>query len=252
MGHDLHRHTARRRSRPIATALGLCALSIVTGPGLRAGETERCPAALERFLGGEPAPLKSYRALRRLGASTRGGRMQGTIVAWTELDPARGFRYQIISRSGSTAVQGRALIPALEMEAHALAPGDGGHAALVRANYRFEEALIREDGLVRVGIRPTREAPMLLEGAMFLRPDTGDLVRLEGRLVKRPSFWTRHVDIVRHYTRLAGVRVPIGMESTGQVLILGPSSFTMTWEYESVNGIPVGNPGAQALATRGQ
>jgi hypothetical protein len=232
--------------------VGLVAFAVVAGPALRAGETARRCVPLERFLGGEPAPLKSYRALRRLAASTRGGRMQGTIVAWTELDAARGFRYQIISRSGSMAVQSRALIPALEMEAHALAPGDGGRAALVRANYRFDEALSHENGLVRVGIRPTREAPMLLEGAMFLRPDTGDLVRVEGRLVKRPSFWTRRVDIVRHYTRLAGVRVPIGMESTGQVLILGPSSLSMTWEYESVNGIPVGNPGAQALATRGQ
>ena len=66
--------------------------------------------------------------------------------------------------------------------------------------------------------------------------------------MKRPSFWTRRVDIVRHYARLAGVRVPVGMESTGQVLMLGPSSFTMTWEYESVNGIRVGTPGARAVA----
>jgi hypothetical protein len=175
--------------------------------------------------------------------------MAAAIVAWTELDPQRGFRYDIVSRSGSPAVQSRALIPALEMEARALAPGDGEPAALVPANYRFAGAISREDGLVRVGITPNREAPMLLEGAMFLRPDTGDLVRVEGRLVKRPSFWTRRVDIVRHYARVAGVRVPIGMESTGQVLILGPSSFAMTWEYETVNGTSVGTPGTQASAT---
>ena len=184
------------------------ALSLAAGPALRAGEGARRPAALERFLGPEQSPLTSYRALRRLSAATRGGRMAATIIAWTELDPARGFRYEIVSRSGSPAVQSRALIPALEMEARALAPGDGGRAALVRANYRFDDAISGEGGLVRVGITPNREAPMLLQGAMFLRPDTGDLVRVEGRLVKRPSFWTRRVDIVRHYARVAGVRVP--------------------------------------------
>jgi hypothetical protein len=252
MGHDRPPRRFGRRSRTFSAALGLVAVSIATAPALRAGDSLRRSAPLERFLGPDTAPLTSYRALRRLTAATRGGRLQATIIAWTELDPARGFRYEIISRSGSPAVQSRALIPALDMEAHALAPADGRRAALGRENYRFEEPGMREGGLVRIGIRPNRQAPMLLEGAMFLRADTGDLVRVEGRLVKRPSFWTRRVDIVRHYARLAGVRVPIGMESTGQVLILGPSSFTMTWEYESVNGIRIGTPGARAVATSGE
>ena len=249
MGQVLHGRVVSLRSRGIAAAVGLAALSIGAGPALQAGDGVRL-AALERFLGPEQSPLTSYRALRRLSAATRGGRMAATIIAWTEFHPARGFRYEIVSRSGSPAVQSRALIPALEMEARAVKEGDGEPAALVRANYRFDDDISREGGLLRVGITPNRDAPMLLRGAMFLRPDTGDLVRVEGRLVKRPSFWTRRVDIVRHYARVAGVRVPIEMESTGQVLILGPSSFAMTWDYESVNGIPVGTPGKQASAAR--
>jgi hypothetical protein len=249
MRQDLQGRVVIRRRRGLASAVGLAVLSLAAGSALQADGSARA-AALDRFLGPEQSPLTSYRALRRLSASTRGGRMSATVIAWTELHPDRGFRYQIVSRSGSPAVQSRALIPALDMEARALKPGDGEPAALVPANYRFDNASSREGGLVRVGITPNRDAPMLLQGAMFLRPDTGDLVRVEGRLVKRPSFWTRRVDIVRHYARLAGVRVPIGMESTGQVLILGPSSFAMSWDYESVNGIPVGTPGRQASATR--
>ena len=249
MGQDPHGRVVPQRRRVVAAVGALAALTLAASPALQAGDGARL-AALERFLGPEQSPLTSYRALRRLSAATRGGRMAATIIAWTELHPASGFRYEIVSRSGSPAVQSRALIPALEMEARALAAGDGEPAALVRANYRFDDAISGEGGLVRVGITPNREAPMLLRGAMFLRPDTGDLVRVEGRLVKRPSFWTRRVDIVRHYARVAGVRVPIGMESTGQVLILGPSSFAMTWDYESVNGIPVGSPGKQASAAR--
>ena len=252
MGRTRHAHTAGRCSRACVATVGFTALALLTTPAVRAaGSASRRVPPLERFLGPEPAPLTSYRALRRLSATTRGGRMQGAIVAWTALDPSRGFGYEIVSRSGSPAVQSRALIPALETEAHALAPGDGARTALVRANYRFGTAIAREDGLARVDITPHRNAPMLLEGAMFLQPDTGDLVRVEGRLVKRPSFWTRRVDIVRHYARVAGVRVPIAMESTAQVLILGPSTFTMTWEYESVNGIRVGTPGGRLVATSG-
>jgi hypothetical protein len=251
MGPDVQPPAVEQRSRRRSIVAGLIAAAIMAAPALGAnGGGRNAAPALERFLEPDAAPLRSYRALRRLTASTRGGKMQATLVAWTELDPARGFRYQVISRSGSPAVQSRALIPALETEAQSLAPGDG-RAALTRANYRFDEA-VNADGLVRVGVTPHRAAPMLLEGWMYLQPDSGDLVRVEGRLVKRPSFWTRRVEIVRHYARLAGVRVPIEMESTGQVLILGPSSFDMTWEYESVNGIAVGTPGARAAATSGE
>jgi hypothetical protein len=77
---------------------------------------------------------------------------------------------------------------------------------------------------------------MLIDGAMFLSPDEGDLVRVEGVLVRRPSFWTRRVSVVRRYARVAGVRAPVAMESTAQVLIVGAASFAMTYDYEMVNG----------------
>jgi hypothetical protein len=42
------------------------------------------------------------------------------------------------------------------------------------------------------------------------------------------------------------------MHSTAQVLIVGRSTFSMHWDYESVNGMPVGTPGAQPVATTGR
>ena len=68
------------------------------------------------------------------------------------------------------------------------------------------------------------------------------VVRVEGRLSKSPSLWTRHVDIVRSYRRVAGVRVPVDVESVATLLVAGRSSFRMTYEYESVNGERVGTP----------
>jgi hypothetical protein len=63
-----------------------------------------------------------------------------------------------------------------------------------------------------------------------------DLVRVEGVLIKRPSFWTRKVEVVRRYARLRGVRVPVAMQSTAHVLIVGTSTFSMTYEYQAING----------------
>ena len=111
-------------------------------------------------------------------------------------------------------------------------------AALDPANYEFAPA-VAEDGLLRVGLTPRRKDAMLIDGAMFLSPEDADLVRLEGRLVKPPSFWTRQVKVVRRYGRNAGVRVPLSMESTAKVLIVGTSTFAMSYRYLSVNGRPV-------------
>jgi hypothetical protein len=74
---------------------------------------------------------------------------------------------------------------------------------------------------------------------VFLTGDTADLVRVEGEPSERPSFWTRHVHIVREYARVGGVRVPVAMHSTADVLIVGSSTFSMTYQYSDINGSPV-------------
>jgi hypothetical protein len=47
---------------------------------------------------------------------------------------------------------------------------------------------------------------------------------------------------VRHYERINGVRLPVAIESVAQVLIAGRSTFSMTYEYETVNDQRVGDP----------
>ena len=79
----------------------------------------------------------------------------------------------------------------------------------------------------------------MIDGNIFLKSTDADLVRIEGLLVKRPSFWTRRVEVSREYARVAGVRVPVLMTSVADVLFVGRSTFEMQYEYESVNGQPV-------------
>jgi hypothetical protein len=73
-------------------------------------------------------------------------------------------------------------------------------------------------------------------------------VRIEGRLSKTPSFWTRRVEIVRWYQRIAGFRMPIALESVANVRIAGVSTFRMSYDYESINGQHIGNPQPRTLA----
>jgi len=189
--------------------------------------------AATRFLARTEPPVTQAIALRHLVATTRGGSMSGWVDACTALD-AGELRYWIVGEGGSGAVRKRALIAALDGEVKARKENATG-AALDPSNYEFAPE-ISEDGLLRVGLTPRRKETMLIEGAMFLSAEDADLVRLEGRLVKPPSFWTRQVNVVRRYARTAGVRVPMSMESTAKVLVVGTSTFAMTYQYLSING----------------
>src|SRR5262245_54830658 len=185
---------------------------------------------VDRFLDTADTPLVSYRAVRRLEAAARNGKMRGSLVALTSLDPEKGFQFEILEEAGSNLIRSRVLRAALEAEQRARQTGESARSALDKINYEFGPAETFEPGVVRIGIRPRRPWAMLVDGSMLLTEDRSDLVCIQGKLVKRPSFWTRRVDVVRRYTRLAGVRVPISMESTAEVLIAGRSTFSMKYE----------------------
>ena len=65
---------------------------------------------------------------------------------------------------------------------------------------------------------------------------SGDLVRVEGRLSKSPSFWVRWVNISSTYAPMAGTMMPVSVESTADVRIAGMSTFSMTYDYQTVAG----------------
>ena len=191
---------------------------------------------LERFLAPEATPLVSYRAVRRMTASTRGGRMHAEIEVETAFDPVKGFTYNVLSESGSGLIRRRVLLAALEAEQKAVDQASRDESALTPANYEFSAAAKAEVALVAIAVRAKRKSKMLVNGTLYLHPERLDLERVEGELADRPSFWTRKVQITRRYDRIDGVHVPIAMESTADVRIVGASTFTMNYRYLEING----------------
>ena len=116
--------------------------------------------------------------------------------------------------------------------------GEAGRADLTSANYEFTETGRDETGDRVVQIKPRRADVMLVDGRAVLN-DNGDLLRVEGKLSKNPSFWTSLVNIVRQYARIGGVRVPVASETTAQVKFVGNAQLDVFYDYQSVNGRPV-------------
>lgn len=213
-----------------------------------AATTQGLPTVVQRFLARGEEPPVEYRALRRLEATNRKFRQSAWMLAWTEYDHVNGFRYEIVDEGGSGYIRSKVLRAALEGEQRIWANREPQKASFTRENYEFDAGEAAPDGLAAVAVRPRRKDILLVEGAIFVQPSDGELARIEGKLSKAPSFWTRRVDVVRRYERKAGVRVPISIESVAHVLIAGRSTFKMTYEYQTINGQHVGDPQPHAQA----
>ncbi|SRR6266508_3694584 len=225
------------RSVVVMSVVGLwCAAARASGPGASASSP-----ILQRFLAlDDPTPLQ-VRALRHLEARNDHFEKSAWMDVWTEGDGS-GFRYQIVAEEGSEYIRNHVFRASLETERKVWASGAPETDGLTPANYTFEDRGPQPDGLASLLVRPRRKGLLLVDGSIFLNPEDAELVRMEGKLTKSPSFWTRRVEIVRWYRRIAGFRMPIALETVANVLVAGKSTFRMTYEYETVNGTPVGKP----------
>jgi hypothetical protein len=208
-------------------------LSMVVAPTVRATVPDAADHSIGQFLAQDDT-LHAYRAARRLEAEN--GSRRGWLEAVTEYSPSTGFRYKVTAEGGSGYIRTQVLRAVLDGEQDVIAKGEAAHSALARTNYIFQANGVDAEGLANVLLSPRRKERVLLAGAMFLRPPDGDLVRLQGRLAKSPSFWLKNVDIVRTYKRIGGAVVPVALESKAQVRFLGAATLRMTYLYSEIDG----------------
>jgi len=211
------------------------------------GLATESPAILQRFLAlDDPTPTQ-FKALRHLEARNEKFEKSAWMDVWTEGD-ASGFHYHVVCEDGSDYIRANVFRASLDTEREMWAAGSPDEGALTPDNYVFEDRGAQPDGMTSLAVKPRRKGVLLVDGAIFLNPDDGELVRMEGHLSKTPSFWTRRVEIVRWYQRIAGFRMPTALESVANVRVAGISTFRMTYEYESINGQRVGNPQPRSVA----
>jgi hypothetical protein len=226
-----------RSSRSVG--LWVAAFTLLAGSAVvPAREPAESPAStVSNWFSRNEQPLKQYRALRRMHAATNKGGHEAWLEAWTELNDGK-FSYEIVSERGSDMVRGKVLRAMLKKEQELVNSGQQSKGDLTPANYEFAEATRTEDGSQVVEIKPKRDDVLLVEGRAVLN-EGGELVRVEGKLSKNPSFWTSLVNIVRRYARIGGVRVPVATETTAKIKFVGTSHLQVVYDYESVNGRPV-------------
>jgi hypothetical protein len=186
-------------------------------------------------------PVKQYRAFRRMHAANERFNQEGWLECWTELD-GRGFRYEIVSERGSDYIREKVLKTLLRREQELIAGGNAGRAEINGENYEFAEnadATESSGGERTVTLKPKRKDVLLVDGRIVINQEGTELLRVEGRLSKNPSFWTSLVDVVREFARLDGVRVPVAIDTVAKLKFAGTSRLDVRYHYETINGRPV-------------
>ena len=182
-------------------------------------------------------PVLSYVAIRRLESTNDRHKKEAWLIARTELHEDGTFVWQVLEEGGSELIRKRVLREALEKESQVHRDGRARRGGLTVENYVFSQPSPAEGGL-RVGLEPRRREDLLVRGELLMSND-GELLRVEGDLVKRPSFWTKAVHLVRHYGRVEGTHVPVRLDMVAQVRLVGTSRFSTTYKYLEINGRPV-------------
>ena len=188
-------------------------------------------AAMQQFLGRQRT-VHQYSAWRRLDAT--GGGQRGWMEVQTDFSPASGLQYRVIAEGGSGYIRGRVLRSLLDEEQKLIADNKTSTVAVATDNYQFTPDGVDNEGLAAVRVKPLRKDRSLIAGRILLSPE-GNLLRMEGQLVKNPSFWVTRVHMVRAYQRINGVQVPVSLDTTGQLRLLGKSSLRMTYRYSQVD-----------------
>ena len=217
--------------------LWVAAFTLLAGSAVLPARELAASNPVAHLLSRAEQPLHQYRAFRRMHTVSESGKYDAWLEAWTELKDGR-FSYEIVSERGSDTARGKVLRPLLAREQELVNNGDGRKSDLTDANYEFTEAGRDGDGARLVQIKPRRHDAMLVDGHAVLN-DGGDLLRVEGKLSKNPSFWTSLVNIVRRYARIGGVRVPVAVETTAKVKFVGTAQLEVLYDYQSINDKPI-------------
>ena len=226
------------------------ALSLLSVVGCLTGGTTlsvHAEGAAEPASGGEVAhsldesarrPAVPYVAHRILRASLVDKNEEAWMEVRTEFDPARGFSYTILAEGGSPRIRQRALKAVLDKEVEVSRSKEAEAAAFSSSNYRY--AATRASGSeVAIGLVPLRQDSRLIDGTAVVNTRSGELMSVEGKLAKNPSFWVRDVKVSRRYERVGGASLPVEITSSAQVRMFGSARLAITFQYLSVGGRPV-------------
>ncbi len=125
---------------------------------------------------------------------------------------------------GDDFVKRNVIVRVLQSEANQVSKQRGTDTALTNHNYKFSfKGTLDIDGrtMYVFHVKPRHKRDGTFKGRVFIDSYTGNLFRVEGTLVKSPSWFVKNIQFVQEYAQIGAFTLPVHLHSTGNVRIIG-------------------------------
>jgi len=181
--------------------------------------------------------LVEYRAQRKFHAENLRFKEDATLEVMTTFRRPDTLESQVLRVEGSKLIRERVFNKILEAENETQSVSARQQVDIVPANYSFsylgpDDCADRK--CYRLEITPRRQEKYLIQGEIWVDAEDWGIVRVQGSPSKRPSFWTRKIQIDRRFKRIDGMWLNSSLESISDILIAGRSTLNIQYSYEAV------------------
>jgi hypothetical protein len=173
-----------------------------------------------------PIPYVIIREYRLSSANSPAA--SSNVVAEVDFRPPSSKGYKIEQSSGSSRAQ-QVVRRILDREVEAASNSNNAKAALVRTNYDFTdmgETVMDGHDCYLLGLKPKRRAPDLILGQAWVDKSSFSVRRIEGDLVKTPSWWLKRIHVKLTFADVRGSWLQTNMEAVADVRIAGVHTLT--------------------------
>jgi hypothetical protein len=168
--------------------------------------------------------LASYSSSTLVRAELPDSRQHGELKLERHYAAPRTLAFKVVNYTGDGFVKSNVITRLLQSEVDHVQKDDASLTALTLANYKFSfKGTSQLDGRTvhDYQVKPRNKRAGLFKGHAYLDAHTGSLVRVEGSVVKSPSFFIKKIAFVQDYADIGSFTLPVHMHSEAIARIIG-------------------------------
>ncbi len=172
----------------------------------------------------QAAALAAYSAVTVIRAELPDTSQQGEFELQRKFEAPHTLQFTPLHFSGDGFVKSNVITRLLQSEVEHVQKDDPALTAISPTNYKFsyKGASSIEDRVVHVfQVKPHKKRAGLFKGRVYLDAHTGTIVRVEGSVVKSPSFFVKRIEFMQDFADVQSFTLPIRMHSVAKARIVG-------------------------------
>jgi hypothetical protein len=172
----------------------------------------------------QAATLVSYSANTRISAQLPETAQHGEFQLERHYSAPHTLEFKAVSFTGDGFVKSNIITRLLQSEVDHVQKDDSSLTAMSPANYKFSfKGTTELDGrTVHVyQLKPRTKRVGLFKGRFYLDVYTGSLVRVEGSVVKSPSFFIKKIEFAQDYSDFGAFTLPTYIHSEAKTRLVG-------------------------------